>query len=74
MMKNIEENEALSLLELKGKIDVYESKRTVELSFDLDEKICKMLEKMAEEQNKSEEDIVNEIVYNDYLKYAKAKL
>jgi len=68
MMKNIEENEALSLLDLKGKIDVYESKRTVELSFDLDEKICKMLEKMAEEQNKSEEDIINELVYNDYLK------
>jgi hypothetical protein len=58
---------ALSLLDLKGKIDFYEPKKIVELSFDLDEKICKMLEKMAKDENKSEEEIVNEFVEKSYL-------
>ena len=68
-MKSIKENEALSLLDLKGKVDLYEAKKMVELSFDLDEKICKILAIMAEERNKSEEEIVSEIVEKSYLEY-----
>jgi hypothetical protein len=69
MMKSIEGKETLSLLDLKGKIEFEEPKKMVELSFDLDEKICKMLEVMVKERNKSEEEIVNEIVEKSYLDY-----
>jgi hypothetical protein len=69
MMKSIEGKETLSLLDLKGKIEFEEPKKMVALSFDLDEKICKILEEMAEERNKSEEEIVNEIVEKSYLDY-----
>jgi len=34
----------------------------VELSFDLDEKICKMLEEMAKDENKSESEVVQEAI------------
>jgi len=40
-MKSIEENETLSLLDLKGKIDLHELNRNVNLSFYLEYKNSK---------------------------------
>jgi predicted HicB family RNase H-like nuclease len=50
-MKCVEEN-----------IELEESKKMVELSFDLDEKVCKMLEEMAKKENKSENEILIEAI------------
>ena len=39
-----------------------EEKKMVELSFDLDERICKMIEEMAKEKNKSESEVVMDAI------------
>ena len=39
-----------------------EEKKMVELSFDLDERICKMIEEMPKEENKSESEVVMDAI------------
>ncbi len=45
----------------------------VELSFDLDEKICKMLEEMAKDENKSENEILIDALEQFYSERQKMK-
>jgi len=69
----MKDKEQLSLLDLKEKIDFFENKNMVELSFDLDEKICKMLEEMAKDENKSENEIVIDAIEQFYYERQKMK-
>lgn len=39
-----------------------QEEKMVELSFDLDERICKMIEEMSKKENKSESEVVMDVI------------